>query len=123
MQKLTTVGKFDQKKRNPCWNALTELLREMRRQNEERKWNRQHAHGEGRGGFRLLSNRLQNETLESSAIVLASDFFAMFAAISLENFLCRSRFWIAETKRLKVSNRNRDASGTAGAALARRVRL
>ena len=75
------------------------------------------------GGFRLVSNRLQNETLESSAIVLASDFFAMFAAISLENFLCRSRFWIAETKRLKVSNRNRDASGTAGAALARRVRL
>jgi|SRR6202023_1038997 len=75
-----------------CRNALTELLWEMRRQNEERKWNRQHAHGEGRGGFRLLSNRLQNETLESSVIVLTSALFAVFAAIALENLLCRSRF-------------------------------
>jgi hypothetical protein len=31
---------YGQKKRDTCWNALTELLWEMRRQNEERNWNR-----------------------------------------------------------------------------------
>src|ERR1700730_9360699 len=102
MQKLTTLGKFDQKKRDTCWNALTETplgdaMTERRAKLEPaaQPWRKE-------GGFRLVSNRLQNETLESSAIVLASDFFALFAAVALENFLCRSGF---------LDRRNQKAKG------------